>query len=97
MFRAGANACFAKLGTCDILIKSLELVMLGETILPSAMLLPLILEKNEPLISPKFMRVRGTLHILTAMTRRLMAMTRRAYQPVKNASCATWSRETRTN
>ena len=53
VFRAGANACFAKLGTCDILIKSLELVMLGETILPSAMLLPLILEKNEPLIEPQ--------------------------------------------
>ncbi len=53
VFRAGANACFAKLGTCDILIKSLELVMLGETILPSAMLLPLILEKDEPLIEPQ--------------------------------------------
>jgi two-component system, NarL family, nitrate/nitrite response regulator NarL len=37
-FRAGANAYFAKAVTCDTLIKSLELVMLGETILPPAVL-----------------------------------------------------------
>jgi two-component system nitrate/nitrite response regulator NarL len=36
-FRAGANAYFVKVAT-DTFIKSLELVMLGETILPSAIL-----------------------------------------------------------
>ena len=45
--RAGANAYFVKLGTCDVFIKSLELVMLGETILPSAMLLPYILDNKD--------------------------------------------------
>src|SRR5438445_2890823 len=37
-FRAGANAFFNKLAPCDAFIKSLELVMLGETILPAAIL-----------------------------------------------------------
>jgi two-component system nitrate/nitrite response regulator NarL len=37
-FRGGANACFIKVAPCDAFIKSLELVMLGETILPAAML-----------------------------------------------------------
>jgi two-component system, NarL family, nitrate/nitrite response regulator NarL len=40
-FRAGANAYFATAVTCDTFIKSLELVMLGETILPPT-LLPLM-------------------------------------------------------
>jgi two-component system, NarL family, nitrate/nitrite response regulator NarL len=33
-FRAGANAYFVKITTCAAFIKSLELVMLGETIVP---------------------------------------------------------------
>jgi two-component system, NarL family, nitrate/nitrite response regulator NarL len=37
-FQAGANACFTSLTTSEAFIKSLELVMRGETILPSAML-----------------------------------------------------------
>jgi len=37
-FRAGANAYFVKVAPCEAFIKSLELVMLGETILPAAML-----------------------------------------------------------
>lgn len=37
-FRAGANAYFIKVAPCDAFIKSLELVMLGETILPAAVL-----------------------------------------------------------
>jgi two-component system nitrate/nitrite response regulator NarL len=37
-FRAGAHAYFIKVTPCDAFIKSLELVMLGETILPTAML-----------------------------------------------------------
>jgi two-component system nitrate/nitrite response regulator NarL len=46
VFRTGANACFVEVEACDILIKTLELVMLGETILPSAMLLSHILESS---------------------------------------------------
>ena len=37
-FRAGANAFFIKGADCDAIIKSLELVMLGETLLPAEML-----------------------------------------------------------
>jgi DNA-binding NarL/FixJ family response regulator len=37
-FRAGVNAYLIKVSSCDAFIKSLELVMLGETILPSAIL-----------------------------------------------------------
>ena len=37
-FRAGANAFFVKVAPCDAFIKALELVMLGETILPAAVL-----------------------------------------------------------
>jgi DNA-binding NarL/FixJ family response regulator len=37
-FRAGANALFSKVAHCDAFIKSLELVMLGETILPMEIL-----------------------------------------------------------
>ena len=40
-FRAGANAYFGRVSTCEALIKALELVMLGETILP-AQLSPLL-------------------------------------------------------
>jgi len=35
---AGANACFINVPTCDIFIKSIELVMLGTTILPPELL-----------------------------------------------------------
>jgi two-component system, NarL family, nitrate/nitrite response regulator NarL len=44
-FRAGANAYFVNVATCDVFIKSLELIMLGETILPSA-ILPLLYGSN---------------------------------------------------
>ena len=37
-FRLGANAYLAKVATCDTFIKSLELVMLGVTLLPSEIL-----------------------------------------------------------
>ena len=37
-FRAGANAYFVRVLTCDTFIRSLELVMLGETIVPAAIL-----------------------------------------------------------
>ena len=37
-FRAGANAYLVKIATCDTFIKSLELVMLGVTILPPEIL-----------------------------------------------------------
>jgi two-component system, NarL family, nitrate/nitrite response regulator NarL len=37
-YRAGANAYLVKISACNVLIKSLELVMLGETIVPPAIL-----------------------------------------------------------
>jgi DNA-binding NarL/FixJ family response regulator len=37
-FRAGANGYFVDVMTCDVFIKSLELVMMGETIFPPAFL-----------------------------------------------------------
>jgi two-component system nitrate/nitrite response regulator NarL len=37
-YRVGANAYLVKISACDVLLKSLELVMLGETILPEAIL-----------------------------------------------------------
>jgi two-component system, NarL family, nitrate/nitrite response regulator NarL len=37
-YRAGANAYLVKVSGCNVLIKSLELVMLGETIVPPAIL-----------------------------------------------------------
>jgi two-component system, NarL family, nitrate/nitrite response regulator NarL len=47
-FRAGANAYFVNVATCDVFIKSLELIMLGETILPSAILPLLCRNDGEP-------------------------------------------------
>jgi DNA-binding NarL/FixJ family response regulator len=44
-FRAGANAYFVKVTNCDAFIKSLELVVLGETFMP-AQILPLLLERE---------------------------------------------------
>lgn len=37
-FRAGANGCFVNVMTCDVFIRSLELVMMGETVLPPTFL-----------------------------------------------------------
>jgi DNA-binding NarL/FixJ family response regulator len=37
-FRAGANGCFVDVTTCDLFIKSVELVAMGETIFPPAFL-----------------------------------------------------------
>jgi DNA-binding NarL/FixJ family response regulator len=37
-FRAGANGYFADVMTCDVFIKSMELVMMGETVFPPAFL-----------------------------------------------------------
>jgi two-component system nitrate/nitrite response regulator NarL len=45
-FRAGASAYFIKVAPCDAFIKSLELVMLGETILPVA-ILSMILDRAD--------------------------------------------------
>jgi two-component system nitrate/nitrite response regulator NarL len=46
-FRAGANAYFVNVASCDTFIKSLELIALGETILPSAILSCLPGHENE--------------------------------------------------
>jgi two-component system nitrate/nitrite response regulator NarL len=37
-FRVGANGCFVDVMSCDVFIRSLELVMMGETVLPPAFL-----------------------------------------------------------
>jgi DNA-binding NarL/FixJ family response regulator len=37
-FRAGVNAYFSEITTADVFIKSIELVMMGETVLPLALL-----------------------------------------------------------
>jgi two-component system nitrate/nitrite response regulator NarL len=37
-FRAGANGFFVEVMTSDVFIKSIELVMMGETVLPAAFL-----------------------------------------------------------
>lgn len=47
-FRAGANAYFVRIATCEAFIKALELVMLGETVLPPAMLSILDDERDRP-------------------------------------------------
>jgi two-component system nitrate/nitrite response regulator NarL len=49
-FRAGANGYFVNVITCDRFIRSLELVMMGETIFPPAFL-SLILDANRPIWS----------------------------------------------
>src|SRR5437588_130992 len=46
-FRAGANGYFADVMTCDVFIRSLELVMMGETIFPPAFL-SFILDHQDP-------------------------------------------------
>ena len=37
-FRVGANGCFVDVMTCDVFIRCLELVMMGETVVPPAFL-----------------------------------------------------------
>ena len=46
-FRAGANAYFSRGARCDAFTKSLELVMLGETILPAAILSIVLVEADD--------------------------------------------------
>ena len=48
-FKAGADGCFVEIATSEAFIKSLELVMLGETTLPSG-LLALIFEQQTLLL-----------------------------------------------
>lgn len=50
VYRAGANAYLVKVSACNVLIKSLELVMLGETIIPPELLSSVSVgdERREP-------------------------------------------------
>jgi DNA-binding NarL/FixJ family response regulator len=48
-FRAGANGYFVDVIACDVFIKSIELVMLGETILPPAFLSLVLDPEGDPL------------------------------------------------
>jgi two-component system, NarL family, nitrate/nitrite response regulator NarL len=45
-FRAGANAYFVKVTACDTFLKSLKLVVLGATLVPSE-IMPWIMDQNE--------------------------------------------------
>jgi two-component system nitrate/nitrite response regulator NarL len=46
-FRAGANGYFADIMACDVFIKSIELMMMGETIFPPAFLSSVLLTEND--------------------------------------------------
>ncbi|MFC5068619.1 LuxR C-terminal-related transcriptional regulator [Flaviflagellibacter deserti] len=48
--RAGANAYLVNIATCEAFIKSLELVMLGETVLPPAMLTAIFDHESDRLV-----------------------------------------------
>jgi DNA-binding NarL/FixJ family response regulator len=47
-FRAGANGYFADVMTCDVFIKSIELLMMGETIFPPAFLSRVLEPEGDP-------------------------------------------------
>ncbi len=47
-FQAGANSCFVHVADAASFVKSLELVMMGETLLPPE-ILPLILDHEDPI------------------------------------------------
>jgi DNA-binding NarL/FixJ family response regulator len=47
-FRAGANGYFADVMTCDVFIKSIELVRMGETIFPPAFLSFVLNPEDDP-------------------------------------------------
>ena len=64
-FRAGANGYFVNVITCDRFIRSIELVMMGETIFPSAFL-SFILDANRPHLVEAAASVRNGEPILVA-------------------------------
>ena len=64
-FRAGANGYFVNVITCDRFIRSVELVMMGETIFPPAFL-SLILDANRPHLVEAAASVRNGEPILVA-------------------------------
>jgi len=49
-FRAGVNGYFADVMTCDVFIKSIELMMMGETIFPPAFLSSVLVAESSHLI-----------------------------------------------
>ena len=64
-FRAGANGYFVNVITCDRFIRSLELVMMGETIFPQAFL-SFIIDANRPHLVEASATVRNLEPILVA-------------------------------
>ena len=48
-FRAGANGYFSDVMTCDVFIKSIELMMMGETIFPPAFLSSVLVAESDHL------------------------------------------------
>jgi DNA-binding NarL/FixJ family response regulator len=51
-FQAGANGYFFDITTCDVFIKSIELVMMGETVFPPAFLASALDPKNDHVGKP---------------------------------------------
>jgi DNA-binding NarL/FixJ family response regulator len=51
-FRAGANGYFSDVMTCDVFIKSIELMMMGETIFPPAFLSSVLVAESDHLGEP---------------------------------------------
>jgi len=64
-FRAGANGYFVNVITCDRFIRSLELVMMGETIFPQAFL-SFLIDANRPHLVEASATVRNLEPILVA-------------------------------
>ncbi len=72
LFRAGANACFARGVTRDILLKSLELVVLGETFLLPGVL-PLVQGPREGSAAPPVSNRAATLSVQEKCVLRCLA------------------------
>jgi DNA-binding NarL/FixJ family response regulator len=67
--RAGVHGYFAKVSTSDAFVKSLELIMLGETILP-VVVLDCLLDKEDPAPSKPLKTALTNCHGPKALTSR---------------------------
>jgi two-component system nitrate/nitrite response regulator NarL len=52
-FRAGASGYFIDVMTCDVFVKSIELVMMGETIFPPAFMLSILRSESDHFAKPE--------------------------------------------
>jgi two-component system nitrate/nitrite response regulator NarL len=70
-FRSGANAYFLQSMTCDILVRSLDLVMRGQTLVP-AEILALLLHQEQRAPSPIALLERDASADLSALEKRVL-------------------------